>query len=101
MKPEAEKVGARSIKVSGICCTGNEVLMRQGAPADQFHLSGAADYDQGLDAMIVDIQCIMPGIRAVAEVFSYAHCDYFGQCEDSRAYHVDFVEKTPWTKRGK
>ncbi len=32
MTAEAEAVGAKGIKCMGICCTGNEVLMRQGVP---------------------------------------------------------------------
>jgi anaerobic carbon-monoxide dehydrogenase catalytic subunit len=32
MKAEAEAAGAKGVKCMGICCTGNEVLMRQGVP---------------------------------------------------------------------
>ena len=68
MKPEAEKVGAKGIKVSGICCTGNEVLMRQGCPATNFISQELPIMTGALDAMIVDIQCIMPGIRRFPNV---------------------------------
>ena len=70
MKAEAEAVGAKGVKCMGICCTGNEVLMRQGVPLLTNFLSQELPIMTGaIDAMVVDVQCIMPGIRAVAECF--------------------------------
>jgi carbon-monoxide dehydrogenase catalytic subunit len=99
MKPEAEKVGARGIKVSGICCTGNEVLMRQGVPLLTNFISQELPIMTGaLDAMIVDIQCIMPGIRAVAECFHTRIVTTSGNVKIPGAYHVDFVEENAMDK---
>lgn len=94
MKAEAEKVGAKGIKVSGICCTGNEVLMRQGVPLLTNFTSQELPIMTGaLDAMIVDIQCIYPSIRAVAECFHTRIVTTSGNVKIPGAHHVDFVEE--------
>jgi len=70
LAPEAEKVGARGIQVAGICCTGNEVLMRQGVPIATNFLSQELALATGaVDVMVVDVQCIMPALQAVAGCF--------------------------------
>ncbi|HUS89662.1 MAG TPA: anaerobic carbon-monoxide dehydrogenase catalytic subunit [Desulfosporosinus sp.] len=70
MKEDAKKVGAEGINIVGICCTGNELLMREGvylatssASQEMAILTGA------LDAMVVDIQCIYPSVQTVAECY--------------------------------
>ena len=70
MKEDAKKVGAEGINIVGICCTGHELLMRQGvylatssASQEMAIMTGA------LDAMVVDIQCIYPAVQTVAECF--------------------------------
>jgi len=70
MKEDAKKVGAEGINIVGICCTGNELLMREGvylatssASQEMAIMTGA------LDAMVVDIQCIYPSVQTVAECF--------------------------------
>ena len=70
MKEDAIKAGAEGINIVGICCTGNELLMREGvylatssASQEMAIMTGA------LDAMVVDIQCIYPSVQTVAECF--------------------------------
>ncbi len=93
MKADAEQVGAKGIKISGICCTGNEVLMRQGVPVLTNFTSQELPIMTGaLDAMVVDIQCIMPGIRAVAECFHTRIITTSVNVKIPGAHHVDFVE---------
>lgn len=66
----AKSKGAKGINLAGICCTANEILMRQGVPVVGDFLSQELAIATGaIDAMIVDIQCIMQGIQAVAEKF--------------------------------
>jgi len=70
MEGEAKEVGATGILLSGICCTGNEVLMRQGVPiATSFSSQELAITTGAIDAMVVDVQCIMPGITTAAKCF--------------------------------
>lgn len=70
MQEEAVKAGASGINIVGICCTGNELLMREGvylatssASQEMAILTGA------LEAMVVDIQCIYPAVQTLAECF--------------------------------
>ena len=66
----AKSKGAKGINLTGICCTANEILMRQGVPVIGNFLSQELAIATGvIDAMIVDIQCIMQGIQAVSEQY--------------------------------
>ncbi len=70
LENEAKEAGAAGIQFSGICCTGNEVLMRQGVPiATSFSSQELAITTGAVDAMVVDVQCIMPGLTTAANCF--------------------------------
>jgi carbon-monoxide dehydrogenase catalytic subunit len=67
-KSAAMAVGASGINIVGICCTGNEIMMRHGIPACTHSVSQEMAIVTGaLDAMVVDYQCIMPSVASVAE----------------------------------
>jgi len=67
---EAATVGAKGIQVAGVCCTGNEVMMRQGIPiATNFLAQELAIITGAVDAMVVDVQCIMPSLTRVASCY--------------------------------
>jgi len=67
---QARELGATGINVAGICCTANEVLMRRGIPiAGNFLQQELAIITGAVDAMLVDVQCVMPGISEVASCF--------------------------------
>jgi carbon-monoxide dehydrogenase catalytic subunit len=67
---EARELGATGINVAGICCTANEVLMRRGIPvAGNFLQQELAIITGAVDAMLVDVQCVMPGLAEVAACF--------------------------------
>ncbi len=66
----ARSKGAKGINLAGFCCTANEVLMRHGIPT----AGGFTNQELGIltglvEAMVVDVQCIMPGIVEVAKNF--------------------------------
>jgi anaerobic carbon-monoxide dehydrogenase catalytic subunit len=64
---EATKAGAEGINIAGICCTANEILMRQGMPvAGNYLHQELALLTGAVDLMIVDVQCVMPSLPAVA-----------------------------------
>jgi carbon-monoxide dehydrogenase catalytic subunit len=66
----AESKGAKGINLAGMCCTANEILMRHGVPiAGNFLQQELAIVTGALDAMVVDVQCIMQGIADVANCF--------------------------------
>ena len=66
----AKKHGAKGIQLSGICCTANEILMRHGVPLCGDYLQQELAIVTGaVDAMVVDVQCIMEAIANVAQCF--------------------------------
>ncbi len=70
MKELAKKNGAEDITVAGICCTANEILMRQGAPlAGNYLMQELAIVTGAVESMVVDVQCIMPGLNQVAPCY--------------------------------
>lgn len=67
---KAKKLGASGINLAGVCCTGNELLMRRGIAMAGNHLMTELILSTGaVDMMIVDYQCIMPSIGKVAECY--------------------------------
>ncbi len=99
MKDEAVKAGAREVKLMGICCTGNEVLMRQGVPIVSNFISQELPMMTGaMDAMVVDVQCIMPGIQAVSECFHTKIITTSPIVKIPGASHIDFTEETALVK---
>jgi carbon-monoxide dehydrogenase catalytic subunit len=70
LEGEAQAKGAAGIQLAGICCTGNETLMRQGVPmATNFLAQELAIITGAVDAMVVDVQCIMPSLSRVAACY--------------------------------
>jgi len=70
LEGEAKAVGAQGINLVGICCAGNEVLMRQGVPLAGNYLSQELAIITGaVDLMVVDVQCFMPSITKVAACY--------------------------------
>jgi carbon-monoxide dehydrogenase catalytic subunit len=66
----AKKVGAKGINLVGVCCTGNEVLMRHGIPvAGSFIQQEIVLATGAVETMVVDVQCIMQSLPTVAECF--------------------------------
>jgi carbon-monoxide dehydrogenase catalytic subunit len=66
----AKKVGANGIQLSGICCTANEIVQRHGVPlAGNFLMQELAIITGAVEAMVVDIQCIMENVANVAACF--------------------------------
>ncbi|HLC35029.1 MAG TPA: anaerobic carbon-monoxide dehydrogenase catalytic subunit [Anaerolineales bacterium] len=66
----ARSKGAQGINLAGICCTSNETLMRQGVPsAGNFLHQELALITGSVDAMIVDVQCIMQALPSIAGRF--------------------------------
>ncbi len=63
----AAAAGAEGINVAGICCTANEILMRQGMPvAGNYLHQELALLTGAVDLMVVDVQCVMPSLPQVA-----------------------------------
>lgn len=70
IKKMAEDKGAKGINLVGMCCTGNELLMRSGIPiAGSFLDQELAIATGAVEAMIVDYQCIFPSVPATASCY--------------------------------
>jgi carbon-monoxide dehydrogenase catalytic subunit len=91
LEGEAKAVGAKGIKLMGICCTGNEVLMRHGVPlVTSFASQEYAIATGAIDAMVVDVQCIMPSIQTAAECFHTKIITTSPISKIPGAYHIDY-----------
>jgi carbon-monoxide dehydrogenase catalytic subunit len=64
---KAKAMGATGINIAGLCCTGNEILARQGIPMAGNHLmTELAVVTGAVEAVVVDYQCIMPSLVQAA-----------------------------------
>ncbi|MGB5932144.1 MAG: anaerobic carbon-monoxide dehydrogenase catalytic subunit, partial [Anaerolineae bacterium] len=95
LEEEAKAVGAaEGINLVGICCTGNEVLMRHGIPLATSSVSQELAIITGaLDAMVVDYQCVMPALANVAECFHTRLITTMPIAKIPGATHVEFSEE--------
>ncbi len=90
----AKKAGANGVNISGICCTANEVLMRQGIPAaGNFLQQELAIMTGSVEAMVVDVQCIMQAIVGLAENFHTEVITTSKKVKIKGAKHIEFDEK--------
>jgi carbon-monoxide dehydrogenase catalytic subunit len=93
----AREVGAKSINVAGMCCTGNEVLMRHGIPiAGNFLQQELAVITGAVEAMIVDVQCIFPALGDLASCFHTQFISTSPKAKFPGATHVEFHEETAY-----
>jgi carbon-monoxide dehydrogenase catalytic subunit len=91
----AKKQGALGINVAGMCCTGNEVLMRHGVPvAGNFLQQELAVATGAVDAMVVDVQCVMPALGALAGCFHTLFISTSPKAKFPGAVHMEFHEET-------
>lgn len=93
----AKQMGAEGINVAGICCTGNEVLMRHGIPiAGNFLQQELAVMTGAVEAIVVDVQCIMP---ALADLSACYHTKFISTSPKAKfpgAVHMEFHEETAY-----
>jgi carbon-monoxide dehydrogenase catalytic subunit len=90
----ARSYGATGINVVGLCCTGNELLMRRGIPMAGNHLMQELVLVTGaLEAMVVDYQCIMPAVVDVAKCYHTKVISTSDKAKFSGATHVSFDPK--------
>lgn len=81
----------RPINVIGMCCTGNEVLMRRGVPlAGSMVQQELAIVTGAVEAMVVDVQCIMPNVQRVAQRFHTKVITTNPQAKITGATHIEF-----------
>jgi carbon-monoxide dehydrogenase catalytic subunit len=89
----AKAAGAKGVQLSGICCTANEILMRQGIPAaGNFLQQELAILTGAVEAMVVDVQCIMQALVSLAANFHTKIITPSPKVRITGATHIEFDE---------
>ncbi len=89
----ARKQGAKGINVVGMCCSGNEILMRHGVPIAGNELQQELAIITGaVELICVDVQCIFPALAELSQCFH----THFVATSDQAAFpgstHIQFEE---------
>jgi len=89
----AKSKGANGINLAGMCCTANEILMRHGIPlAGNFLQQELALVTGAVDAMVVDIQCIMQSLPDIAQCYHTKIITTSPKAKILGALHIEFDE---------
>ena len=89
----AKAAGARGVNLAGICCTANEILMRQGiAAAGNFLHQELSILTGAVEAMVVDVQCIMQALVGLAQNFHTKIITTSPKVKIKGATHIEFDE---------
>jgi carbon-monoxide dehydrogenase catalytic subunit len=90
----AKEKGAKGITLGGVCCTANEILMRRGVQvAGNFLQQELALATGAIEAMVVDLQCIMPGLVKVAGCFHTKLISTHPKAKFPGMTHMEFSEE--------
>jgi carbon-monoxide dehydrogenase catalytic subunit len=89
----AKSKGAKGINLGGMCCTANEVLMRHGIPTAGGFTNQELGIMTGLiDALTVDVQCIMPAISELSKRFHTKIITTSPKAMIQGAMHIEYDE---------
>ena len=89
----AKSVGAEGINLAGICCTANEILMRHGVPlAGNFLQQELALVTGAVEAMVVDVQCVMESLPDIAQCYHTKIITTSPKAKMKGASHIEFNE---------
>jgi carbon-monoxide dehydrogenase catalytic subunit len=89
----ARETGAQGINLAGICCTANEILMRFGIPpAGNFLHQELAVLTGAVEAMVVDVQCIMQALGPLTQRFHTKLITTSPKARIPGAQHIEFHE---------
>jgi carbon-monoxide dehydrogenase catalytic subunit len=93
MVDHARSKGAAGINLCGICCTANEILMRQGVSvAGNFLSQELALLTGAVEAMVVDVQCIMQALGDLSSRFHTRLITTSPKADITGATHIEFDE---------
>jgi carbon-monoxide dehydrogenase catalytic subunit len=89
----AKAKGAKGIQLSGICCTANEIMMRHGIPLAGSYMQQELALMTGVvDLMLVDVQCIWPGLERTARCFHTKLVSTSPKAKMPGFEHIEFHE---------
>lgn len=95
LKERAAEKGAKGINIVGMCCTGNELLMRHGIPiAGTFLDQELAIATGAVEVMVVDYQCIFPSIAQTAACY---HTKVVSTSQKAKIPGTTYLEFRPET----
>jgi len=87
----AKEKGAAGINLAGLCCTGNELMMRQGIPLAGNHLmTELAIVTGAVELIVVDYQCIMPSMVSIGNCYHTKMVTTADKAKFTGAEHVKF-----------
>jgi len=89
----AKSKGAKGVKLVGMCCTANEILIRHGIATAGGFLQQELGLLTGLvEAMVVDVQCIMPAIGQLSKKFHTKIVTTTPKGKMKDAIHIEYDE---------
>ena len=90
----ANAVGAKGVVIAGLCCTANELLVRHGIPmAGHMTIQESAIATGAVEAMVVDIQCVMQSLADVSKQFHTKLITTLSKAKIFGAEHVEFEDE--------
>ncbi|WP_035292160.1 anaerobic carbon-monoxide dehydrogenase catalytic subunit [Clostridium sp. KNHs214] len=90
----AKAQGADGINLVGMCCTANEATMRHGLKlAGNFLQQELAVVTGAVEAVIVDVQCIMPALAQLSEKYHTKFITTSPKAEITGSTHIEFDEE--------
>jgi carbon-monoxide dehydrogenase catalytic subunit len=87
--------GAKGIVLAGMCCTANEILVRHGLPiAGNYLQQELAIVTGAVDAMVVDVQCVMENLANIAMCYhtKIITTNPRAMMESGESVHIEFDE---------
>lgn len=93
----AKAQGADGINVCGMCCTGNEITMRHGIKmAGNFMQQELAVITGAVEALIVDVQCIMPSLAKLSKSYHTKFITTSPKAHITDSTYIEFEEDRPY-----
>jgi carbon-monoxide dehydrogenase catalytic subunit len=91
---EAKQPRNSDINLVGVCCTGSALLARHGIPmAANFVLQEDVIATGVIEAMVVDVQCIMPSLENLCECYHTKLITTNDLCKIPGAIHIPIKNK--------
>ncbi len=89
----AKTKGAKGVNLVGMCCTANEILVRHGINTAGGFLQQELGIVTGMvEAMVVDVQCIMPAIGELAKKYHTKIITTTNKGKMKDAVHIEYDE---------
>ncbi len=89
----AKSKGAKGLNLVGMCCTANEILVRHGIATAGGFLQQELGLITGMvEAMVVDVQCIMPAISQLAKHYHTKIITTTPKGKMMDAVHIEYDE---------